>query len=118
MDIPTNRTATAYVSARVEFVCPSVTSDGFYELVRASLPAGTPIPTAVATTHGVTGAVAAANLTPVPTADRPDPRVDPPVEPIYASSWPTVSGSRRISPAAVPMGDRSDEPHDGPRTHR
>jgi alkaline phosphatase D len=61
MDIPTNRTATGYVSAGVEFVCPSVTSDGFYELVRASLPAGTPIPTAVATTHGVTGAVAAAN---------------------------------------------------------
>ncbi|MDQ2749288.1 MAG: alkaline phosphatase D family protein [Actinomycetota bacterium] len=138
MDIPANRSATGYEPVGVEFVCPSVTSDGFYELVRASLPAGTPIPTAVAATQGVTGAVAATNpwikyldgvghgytlidvtparvqadyyLTPVPTAQRPDPRVDPTVEPVYARSWQTLSGSRRVSAAVGPVGARSDEP--------
>jgi phosphodiesterase/alkaline phosphatase D-like protein len=139
MDIPADRTAT-YESTGVEFVCPSVTSDGFYELVRASLPAGTPTPAAVAATQGVTGAVAATNpwikyldgighgytlidvtparvqadyyLTPAPTDALPDPRVDPTVRPSYAHSWQTVAGSRRISPATGPVGPRSDHPSD------
>jgi hypothetical protein len=51
-------------------------------------------------------------LTPVPTDQRPDPRVDPTVEPVYARSWQTRSGSRRISATVGPVGDRSDEPRD------
>lgn len=138
MDLPADRTATGYTPAGVEFVCPSVTSDGFYEAVRRAQPAGTPVPTALATTRQSTGAVAATNpwiryldgvghgytlvdvtrqrvqadwyLTPVPTADQPDPRLDPDVEPSYARSWQTVAGSRRVSAAEGPVGERSDEP--------
>ncbi len=61
MDLPVDHTKSDYRSAGVEFVCPSVTSDGFYELVRQSLPAGTPGPVAVATTKGVATAVAGTN---------------------------------------------------------
>ncbi|MEO6703321.1 MAG: alkaline phosphatase D family protein, partial [Jatrophihabitantaceae bacterium] len=138
MDLPADRSASGYQPVGVEFVCPSVTSDGFYELVRASLPTGTPASAAVATTTGVTTAVTAANpwvkflngighgytlidvtaqrvqadfyLTPTPTDSQPDPRVDPTVEPAYASSWQTVTGSRRVSPAAGPVGPRADQP--------
>lgn len=127
-----------YTPVGVEFVCPSVTSDGFYELVRKSLPSGTPAEAAVAATQGVTGAVAATNpwiryldgvghgytlldvtpdrvqadyyLTPRPTSAAPDPRVDPAVVPVYATSWQTLSGSRRVSAAVGPVGARSDEP--------
>ena len=138
MDIPAARSGSAYTPAGVEFVCPSVTSDGFYEAVRAALPAGTPAPTAVATTRGVTGAVSGANpwiryldgighgytvidvtparvqadyhLTPVPTAAQPDPRVVASVLPAYAVSWQTVAGTRRVTPATGPAGTRADEP--------
>jgi len=138
MDLPADRSAADYRPSGVEFVCPSVTSDGFYELVRASLPAGTPTATAVATTQGITGAVAATNpwikyldgvghgytlidvtpdrvqadfyLTPTPTEAEPDPRIDPVVRPGYARSWQTVAGSRRISAATGPVGARSDQP--------
>ncbi len=140
MDIPADRTP-GYVSAGVEFVCPSVTSDGFYELVRASLPTGTPTAAVLAATQGVAGAVAGTNpwikyldgvghgytlidvtpqrvqadfyLTPTPTDERPDPRVDESVRPAYARSWQTVAGSRRISAATGPVGHRADHPdHD------
>ena len=57
MDIPAARTSTGYTSAGVEFVCSSVTSDGFYKLVRSAQPAGTPAPAVVAATQGITGAV-------------------------------------------------------------
>ncbi|PZS24576.1 MAG: alkaline phosphatase [Pseudonocardiales bacterium] len=137
MDLPATRTAD-YTSVGVEFVCPSVTSDGFFELVTASLPAGTPAEAAVAATQGVTAAVAAGNpwikfldgvghgftlidvtperiqadyyLTPRPTSARADPRVDPAVEPSYAVSWQTVAGSRRVTSAAGPVGRRHDQP--------
>jgi phosphodiesterase/alkaline phosphatase D-like protein len=137
-DLPVDRTAPSYVSAGVEFVCPSVTSDGFYEVVKAALPAGTPAGTVVGTTRGIAGAVAAANpwvryldgvghgftlidvtpdrvqadyyLTPVPTDARPDPRIDPAVTPVYARSFQTVAGSRRVTPATGPVGARSDDP--------
>jgi len=140
MDIPAVRTGGGYTSAGVEFVCPSVTSDGFYEGVRASLPAGTPTAQAVGTTRSSTSAVTAANpwvryldgvghgytlidvtparvqadyyLTPTPSQAQPDPRIDPTVTPTYARSWQTLAGSRRVSAALAPVGQRSDQPHE------
>lgn len=137
MDIPARRTAAGYTPAGVEFVCPSVTSDGFYEIIRASRPTAT-VPQAVAVTQGVTSAVVAANpwiryldgighgytlidvtpervqadfhLTPVPTEAQPDPRINKFVEPTYARSWQTLAGSRKVSAAEGPVGDRSDLP--------
>jgi alkaline phosphatase D len=144
MDIPVGDRTGAYTSAGVEFVCPSVSSDGFYELVKAARPL-IPVPQTVATTRGLTAAVAAANpwvryldgvghgytlidvtpdrvqadfhLTPTPTPDRPDPRIDPAVEPVYARSWQTTAGSRRLTTAAGPVGQRSDQPA-GRHDHR
>ena len=131
MDLPV-ATTTGYTPVGVEFVCPSVTSDGFYEL------AGAAGPPSVAAARGATGAVQATNpwiryldgvghgwtlvdvtpervqadfhLTPDPTADRPDPRIDPTVEPSFAVGWQTMAGSRRVSKATSPIGERSDEP--------
>ncbi|MET0135097.1 MAG: alkaline phosphatase D family protein, partial [Kibdelosporangium sp.] len=125
-------------SAGVEFVCPSVTSDGFYELVRAQLPAGTPAETAVATTQGITSTMTTVNpavkyldglghgyvlvdvtpdrvqadyhLTPRPTSALPDPRIVPATRTAYVTSWQTTAGERRLSPAAGPVGPRSDNP--------
>jgi phosphodiesterase/alkaline phosphatase D-like protein len=138
MDIPADRAGTAYTPAGVEFVCPSVTSDGFYEAVRGALAPGTPAPAVVAATRGVTGAVTATNpwirfldgighgytlvdvtpervqadyyLTPVPTLEQPDPRVVASVLPAYTSSFQTLAGSRRVSAATGPVGPRSDQP--------
>ena len=138
MDIPASHTDPGSTPVGVEFVCPSVTSDGFYELVRAALPAGTPAEAVVTVTQGITGAVAARNPwityldglghgytlidvtpdrvqadfhhTPRPTSALPDPRIEPTVQPTYATSWQTLAGSRRLSPATGPVGPRADEP--------
>src|SRR5215470_1944873 len=61
MNIPASLTSTEAAPVGVEFVCPSVTSDGFYELVRAALPPTTPAEAVVATTQNITAVVAAAN---------------------------------------------------------
>ncbi len=139
MDLPLTRTP-GYTPVGVEFVCPSVTSDGFYELIQDAVPAGTPAEGAVAVTRGATAGVRAANPwisyldglghgytlidvtpervqadffhTPVPTSALPDPRIDPAVEPTYAISWQTLAGSRRVSPASGPVGQRTDHPHE------
>ena len=136
MDIPAGDRGTHYRSAGVELVCPSVTSDGFYELVRTARP-GTAT-AAVSTTRRLTAAVTGANpwvryldgvghgytlvdvtpdrvhadfyLTPDPSEEQPDPRVDPATEPTYARSWQTLAGSRRLSAAAGPVGERADRP--------
>ncbi len=139
IDLPGSRTdGPGYTSVGVEFVCPSVTSDGFYEGGRAQAPAGTPAEAAVAATKGATAALQAANpwlkfldgvghgytvidvtpervqadywFTPVPTSAQPDPRVVPAVEPAYAVSWQTLAGSRAVSAATGPVGARSDHP--------
>ncbi len=130
---------TPYTSVGVEFVCPSVTSDGFYEIVRAGQP-NVP-PEAVATQidglaqflggynswlkyldgvgHGyvlvdVTPERVQADFfhTPRPTTARPDPRLDPSAAPAYAVSWQTLAGARRLSAATAPIGPRSDEPRE------
>ena len=126
-----------YTPVGVEFVTPSVTSDGFYEIVRAFL-GGPPPEVAVGATRQVTGAVRQLNPwvryldgighgytvidvtpqrvqadfhhTPVPSSAQPDPRVVESVVPVYASSLQTVAGSRRVSAASGPVGPRSDEP--------
>ena len=138
MDIATNVDDPASASAGVEFVCPSVTSDGFYEIFRGRVPAGTPPEAVVSLIGGAAGVIKQDNpwvkyldgvghgftvvdvtpdrvqgdwyLTPVPTSAQPDPRVVPTVEPAYASSWQSVSGSRRVTPATRRLGARSDKP--------
>jgi alkaline phosphatase D len=137
MDIPT-KLGPAYTSAGVEFVCPSVTSDGFYELVRGSLPKGTPAEAAVNATQGITSTLTGVNPwikyldglghgftlidvtpdrvqadfhhTPKPTSAVPDPRVVTSTRPVYTTSWQTLAGTRHISPATGPVGARADEP--------
>ncbi|WP_018683745.1 alkaline phosphatase D family protein [Actinokineospora enzanensis] len=125
-------------SAGVEFVCPSITSDGFYELVRGALPAGTPTDAVLAATERLSAAVVGANPgvryldgighgfvvvdvtpervqadfhhTPRPSAERPDPRTDPSVRPAVTASFQTQAGSRSVVPVDVPVGARADEP--------
>ena len=133
---PESRT---YTSAGVEFVCPSVTSDGFFEVLsRTPQLAGQPPEVVVAVTQQAIGAAQQLNPwltyidgvshgfavidvtpdrvqadyhhTPVPTSAHPDPRVDPAVVPSYARSFRTLAGTRRLSTASGPVGVRSDEP--------
>ncbi|CAM3895392.1 alkaline phosphatase [Kibdelosporangium persicum] len=136
-DIP-SKAAPDYTSVGVEFVCPSVTSDGFYELARARAGAGTPAEVVVAATRAITGTLTTRNPwikyldgighgyalidvtpdrvqadfhhTPIPTSAQPDPRIVPSVTTSYSASWQTLAGSRKVSPAAGPVGPRSDEP--------
>ncbi|MCY7394794.1 MAG: alkaline phosphatase D family protein [Nocardioides sp.] len=138
MDLPVDRAVgPAYVSAGVEFVCPSVNSDGFYEGFATAL-AGQAPEAVVATVQGATAAVRATNpwiqyldgvghgyvvldvtpervqadfhLTPTPTTAQPDPRIVPGVLPQYANSWVTTTGSRRVRPGTSRLQTRSDEP--------
>ncbi len=139
MDLPVGRDAGGtYRAVGVEFVCPSVTSDGFYEGFSGAL-AGQPPEAVVAAVAGATGAVRATNpwiqyldgvghgyvvvdvtpertqadfyLTPVPTSAQPDPRVVRSIVPTYATSWVTRAGSRHVVAAAGRLGPRADEPH-------
>ncbi|MGI3779153.1 MAG: hypothetical protein ACRYG2_00100 [Janthinobacterium lividum] len=137
MDVPLKREV-GHESAGVEFVGPSVTSDGFYELVSSSAKARAD-PDRGADDPRSEGAVAANNpwvrylggighgfvvldvtpervhaddyLTTVPTSGLPDPRVDPTVDPAYATSWRTQRTTRRAVAADGPVGRRHDEPH-------
>ncbi|PPK63283.1 alkaline phosphatase D family protein [Actinokineospora auranticolor] len=138
-DIPAGPRAPGYASAGVEFVCPSVTSDGFYELIKGTLPTGTPVATLLGATAGAVGGISAANPwirylngvshgftlvdvtrervqadfhhTPVPSEAVPDPRTDPTTRPVFSSGWQTLAGTRTVVPAPGPIGPRSDEPH-------
>lgn len=144
IDIPADRATYAATGASVgvEIVCPSVTSDGFFEAVSAAT-RGLATEAQVAATRGVTAGVRAVSpwvryldgvghgftlldvtpervqadfhLTPVPTSAVPDPRVLPAgPEPALASSWVTTAGSRRVVPAAGPIGPRADVPAEAP----
>lgn len=145
IDIPADRAtyATTGASVGVEFVCPSVTSDGFYEAT-VSATKGLPTEAQVTATKGVTTAVQGLSpwvryldgvghgytlvdvspqrvqadfyLTPTPTSAQPDPRVVPKgVVPALASSWQTLAGTRKVVAAPAPIGPRSDEPRTGDR---
>ena len=137
LPVAVNPLTGAYTPVGVEFVTPSVTSDGFYEIVRNFFPT-LPAEAAVGATGQVTGVVQQANPwvrylngighgytvidvtpervqadfhhTPVPTSAAPDPRIDPNAMPVYAASMQTVAGSRRVSTASGPVGPRADEP--------
>jgi phosphodiesterase/alkaline phosphatase D-like protein len=137
IDLPVAAPDGDYRAVGVEFVTPSVTSDGFYEVAADRLP-GRAADVVVAAARESTGAVAAANpwvrqvdglghgftvldvtpdrvqadvhLTPVPTSALPDPRVDPDVLPQRAFGWQTRAGARRAVPATEEIGPRSDQP--------
>jgi alkaline phosphatase D len=140
-ELPVSSTpgSASYTSAGVEFVCPSVTSDGFYEVLGGTPQlAGQPPEVVVAVTQQAIGAAQQLNPwlkyidgvshgflvvdvtpervqadyhhTPVPSSAAPDPRVDPSVVPTYARSLQTLAGTRRLSTASGPVGPRSDEP--------
>ena len=129
----------SYTSAAVEFVCPSVTSDGFYEVLGGTPQlAGQPPEVVVAVTRQAIAAAQQLNPwlkfidgvshgfvvvdvtpervqvdfhhTPVPSSAAPDPRVDPDVVPAYARSLQTSAGTHRVTAAQGPVGARSDEP--------
>ncbi len=122
----------------VEFVCPSVTSDGFYEIVAGGTPTPGNTTAALGGARAGAGGVQATNpwikyldgvghgftlvdvtpervqadfyLTPVPTVAQPDPRTDPAVEPVLARSFQTLAGTHRVTPALAPVGARADRP--------
>ena len=72
MDLPVDRTATGHTSAGVEFVCPSVTSDGFYEAGPRLAPGGRAGRAGGGRDPAVTGAVSAAEpVGPLPRRRRP-----------------------------------------------
>ncbi len=136
-DLPAGPSAAGYTPVGVELVTPSVTSDGFYEIVRPFL--GNPAPeVAVAATRQVTGAVQQANPwvkyldgighgfvvvdvtpervhadfhhTPPPTSAQPDPRTVDAAVPTYTRSVRTLASTRAVSAAVGPVGPRSDSP--------
>lgn len=127
-DIPADTTtyATKNNSVFVEFVGPSVTSDGFKELFGGAAQA-TAVTTAIVATnpwikkldgigHGfcvldVTRSRVQCDWHFLSSANS-DPRVDPQATTAYAFSYQTLAGSRRVSDATGPLGPRSDTPTD------
>ena len=137
-EVPRDRAGYASdgASVGVEFVCPSVTSDGFYEIAAGGTPTAANTAAAAGGARFATGAVKAKNpwvkyldgvghgftlidvtlarvqadfyLTPAPTAERPDPRTDPTVVPTLASSFQTLAGTAKLLPATDPIGARAD----------
>ena len=121
--------------AGVEFVCPSVTSDGFYEIVRGILQGPLLSIGAVELAGGILKMLnpslehfdgighgfALIDVTPErvqadyhylprPRIDYPDPRLDDSATTAHASSWQTLAGTREVIAADSPVGERSDEP--------
>jgi alkaline phosphatase D len=147
-EIPLSATpgSATYDSAAVEFVCPSVTSDGFYEVLGGTPQlAGLPPEIVVGATRQAIGAAQQLNPwlkyidgvshgfvvidvtpervqadyhhTPVPTTAAPDPRVNPAVVPTYARSLQTLAGTHQLTTASGPVGARSDQPASMGRRH-
>ena len=126
-----------YQSTGVEFVCPSVTSDGFYEIFRGRLPGASP-ETIVQIVNFSAGQVRTANpwvkfldgighgytivdvtpervqgdwfLTPTPTTAQPDPRIVPSVVPVYKASYRTMRNSKTVVAAPHQVGGRGAAP--------
>ena len=147
-EIPVSATpgSATYDSAAVEFVCPSVTSDGFFEVLGGTPQlAGQPPEVVVGATRQAIGAAQLLNPwlkyidgvshgfvvidvtpervqadyhhTPVPTSAAPDPRVNPAVVPSYVRSLQTLAGTHKLTAASGPVGARSDQPASLGRRH-
>lgn len=125
-DVPadTRTYAAANNSVMVEFVGPSVTSDGFRELFGGAAQA-TAVTTAIVATNpwlkkldGVGHGFCVLDVTRARvqcdwhflTSSMSDPRLDPRATTTYAFSYQTLAGSRRATPAAGPVGPRTDQP--------
>lgn len=136
-ELPERPDATYPVSGRsvgVEFVCPSVTSDGFKELLGTAAAAQAATAAFQATNpwvrylEGIGHGYAVVDVTPqrVQTdfffirsgGDKGlalDPRTDPGAQATWESSWQTVKGSRRVTGPVVQLGARSDSPRTATR---
>ncbi|WP_432497221.1 alkaline phosphatase D family protein [Kineococcus gypseus] len=136
-ELPERADATYPVAGRsvgVEFVCPSVTSDGFKELLgtaAAARAATTALQAAnpwVRYLDGIGHGYAVVDVTPqrVQTdfffirsrGDHGlvlDPRTDPGAQATWESSWQTVKGSRRVTGPVAQLGARSDSPRTASR---
>lgn len=125
-DVPADTTtyAAANNSVFVEFVGPSVTSDGFKELLGGAAQA-TAVAAAVVATNpwlkqldGIGHGYCVLDVTRARVqcdwwfldSTNDDPRVDPNATTAHAFSWQTLAGSRRVSPAVGPVGPRIDLP--------
>ena len=133
-DLPTDydayRTGDRRSSVGVEFVCPSVTSDGFKEVLGGSAALAQTVTTAfqaanpwVRYLEGIGHGFAVLDVTPqrVQTdffflrsgGDKglaTDPRLDPLATIGYETSYQSVKGSRQVSGPVAQLGARSDEP--------
>jgi alkaline phosphatase D len=125
-------------SVGVEFVCPSVTSDGFKEVLGGSAAAAQAATGAfqaanpwVRYLEGVGHGFAVLDVTPerVQTdfffvrsgGDKGllvDPRLDPGATAAYESSYASLKGSRAVSGPVAQLGARSDEPRSAVRVGR
>ncbi|WP_380165994.1 alkaline phosphatase D family protein [Jannaschia sp. R86511] len=132
-DLPSDPTAYGVdrsTSVGVEFVCPSVTSDGFKEVLGGSAATAAVVTRAfqaanpwVAHLEGIGHGFAVLDVTPerVQTdfwyirsdGDKGlavDPRLDPDATVGHESSWVSLKGSRRVDGPVAALGPRSDEP--------
>ncbi len=133
-DVPADTTtyAVANNSVFVEFVGPSITSDGFKEVFGGAPQANAVSAAIVATNpwlkkldgigHGycvldVTRARVQCDWYFLVSSDD-DPRLDPNATTAHALSYQTVAGSKRVSPADGPVGPRSDRPRGDRRPRR
>ncbi len=126
-DLPLDPGAPVASSVGTEFVCPSITSDGFYEIAQRQSAGATALTTAVqaANRHirfleGIHHGFCVTDVTPArvqvdyvwisSTTSPSDPRLDPAATASVGASWQTVKGSRVVSPAAASLGARADRP--------
>jgi alkaline phosphatase D len=117
----------AGVSAGTEYVCPSVTSDGFYEVANRQTAGALGLADAIKAANrnvryldGIGHGFCVADVTPqrvrvdfvhlTSTAYANDPRLDPRAGARVAASWQSVHGERAVSQATTAMGPRSDQP--------
>jgi alkaline phosphatase D len=123
------------VSAGTEFVCPSVTSDGFYEIANRQSAGALALADAIKAGNrnvryleGIGHGFCVADVTPervrvdfvhlTSTTHADDPRLDPKAGARIAASWQSVRGARAVSLASGAMGARSDAPRTLPVRRR
>jgi len=125
-------------SVGVEFVCPSVTSNGFKEVLGNSAATAQAVTTAfqaanpwIAYLEGIGHGFAVLDVTPERVQTdfwfirsggdkglRLDPRLDPDATVGHEASFQSLKGSRRVSGPVPALGARSDEPRPANRRRR